>query len=114
MEDLARRNCVPCEGTAPMTVKEAETFLRRIPEWTRSSGSIEREFRFKTYREGLEYAYAVGKLAELQGHHPDILIGWRKVRLTFSTHIIKGLSENDFVMAAKSEREYRKNSGRSH
>ncbi len=95
-----------------MTREEARTFLHIVPGWILSDGSIEREFRFKTYRAGLEFAYSVGKIAEQQDHHPDIFVGWRKVRLTLSTHVIKGLSENDFIMAAKSELEYQKFAGR--
>lgn len=70
--------------------------------------SIERDFRFKTYRSGLDFAYVVGNIAEEQNHHPDIWIGWRRVKLSLSTHAIKGLSKNDLIMAAKCELEYRK------
>ena len=69
---------------------------------------IEKEFRFDSYLKGLEFAYDVGKIAEAQDHHPDILIRWRRVKLSLSTHSVKGLSENDFIMAAKSELEYSK------
>lgn len=87
---------------------EVEKALRDLPGWTQVGETIEKRFRFKSYLAGLDFAYAVGKIAEEQNHHPDILIGWRRVELTFSTHSIKGLSANDFIMAAKSELEYGK------
>lgn len=106
--DLASGTCVPCRGTKPLSKEMAESRLRELPGWTLSNGVIEKEFRFKSYRDGLDFAYAVGKVAEEQDHHPDILIRWRRVRLMLSTHVIKGLSLNDFIMAAKSELEYQK------
>ncbi len=108
LSELAARTCVPCNGTEPMTKHEAELALRDFPEWTLLNSSIVKEFRFKSYTEGLNFAYAVGKTAEVQDHHPDIEIKWRRVKLVFSTHVIKGLSMNDFIMAAKAELEYEK------
>ena len=106
LADLASGTCVPCKGTKPLSREMAESHLRELPGWTLLNGTIEKEFRFKSYRAGLDFAYVVGKIAEEQDHHPDILIRWRRVRLTLSTHVIKGLSQNDFIMAAKSELEY--------
>ncbi len=91
-----------------MTRSEIEHALRGLAGWTLGGDSIEREFRFKSYLGGLDFAYAVGKMAEEQDHHPDVLIGWRRVKLTLSTHSIKGLSQNDFIIAAKVELEYPK------
>ena len=91
-----------------MTPEAAMTLLKDLPGWELSNDSIQREFRFKTYRAGLEFAYAVGMIAEEQDHHPDTWVGWRRVKLIFSTHVIEGLSQNDFIMAAKSEVEYLK------
>jgi len=108
IDDLAARKCVPCKGTSPLTRSKAEHALQEIPGWKLVESSIQKEFRFKTYRDGLEFGYAVGETAEEQDHHPDILIRWRRVQLTLSTHVIKGLSQNDFIMAAKSELEYQK------
>ena len=70
-------------------------------------GSIEKEFRFRSYLGGLAFANEIGQTAEKEDHHPDILIKWRRVRITLSTHSVKGLSENDFILAAKSELKYR-------
>jgi 4a-hydroxytetrahydrobiopterin dehydratase len=89
-----------------MTRLEADRFLKVLPGWILKDGSIEKEFGFKSYTDGLDFAYSVGKIAEEQEHHPDILIRWRRVKLTLSTHSVKGLSENDFILAAKSELRY--------
>ena len=103
---LASGRCVPCNDAKPFTVEEAGERLKDLPGWLLQSGSIQKEFRFKSYLNGLEFAYSLGKIAELENHHPDLFIGWRRVRVTWSTHAINGLSQNDFVMAAKSELEY--------
>ncbi len=84
--------------------------LASLPGWRLTDGRIEKEFRFKSYLAALDFAYAVGKLAEEQDHHPDITIGWRRVKLLFTTHVITGLSMNDFIMAAKSQLEFEKHS----
>jgi len=81
--------------------------MRSLPGWNLVDGSIEKEFRFTSYLDGLAFANEIGKIAEEQDHHPDIVIKWRRVKLTLSTHSVKGLSENDFIVAAKSELKYR-------
>jgi len=108
IRDLASGKCVPCKDAKPYTVEEAEERLKDLQGWVLGSGSIQKEFRFKSYLGGLEFASSLGKIAELENHHPDLFIGWRRVKVVFSTHAIKGLSQNDFVMAAKSELEYSK------
>ena len=95
----------------PFTVDEAREALKPLSGWTIKGGTIEKEFRFKSYLGGLNFAYSLGKLAESENHHPDLFIAWRRVRVVLSTHAIKGLSQNDFVMAAKAELEYSKTSG---
>jgi 4a-hydroxytetrahydrobiopterin dehydratase len=107
LEELASKTSVERRGVPPMTVPEAGQLLRVLKGWTLRNGSIEKEFQFKSYLDGLDFAYSVGKIAEEQNHHPDILIKWRRVKLTLSTHSVKGLSENDFIVAAKSEIKYR-------
>ena len=89
-----------------MAKVEAQKHLLHLPGWLLSDNKIEKEYNFKTYLEGLNFANKIGHIAEEQDHHPDIVIGWRRVTLTLTTHSIKGLSENDFIMAAKAEREY--------
>jgi 4a-hydroxytetrahydrobiopterin dehydratase len=105
---LASGKCVPCNDAKPFTVEEAGERLRDLPGWILQSGSIQKEYRFKSYLAGLDFGYSLGKIAELEDHHPDLFIGWRRVKVVWSTHAIKGLSQNDFVMAAKSELEYSK------
>jgi len=105
---LASGNVVPCNDAKPFTVEEANARLKDLPGWVLQSDSIQKEFRFKSYLAGLDFAYLVGKVAELENHHPDLFIGWHRVKVVFSTHAIKGLSQNDFVMAAKSELGYSK------
>jgi len=90
-----------------MTPREAGQMLQALKGWTLKDGSIEKEYTFKSYLDGLDFAYTVGKIAEEQNHHPDILIKWRRVKLTLSTHSVKGLSENDFIVAANAELKYR-------
>ena len=89
-----------------MSTAAAKQYLSDLPGWSLFEDKIEKEYRFKTYLDGLDFAYKMGHIAEEQDHHPNILIGWRWVKLTFSTHSIKGLSENDFIMAAKADKEY--------
>ena len=108
MTNLALRKCVPCDGkTPPMTKEDAQKYLQELPGWTLNDDQIDREFKFKAYLDGVEFAYSLGKTAEKEDHHPDILIKWRRVKVTLTTHAIKGLSENDFIMAAKAEEIYR-------
>ena len=107
IEELALETCVERKGISPMARREAEQLLRVLPGWVLAEGSIEKEFRFKSYLDGLDFAYSVGKIAEEQNHHPDILIKWRRVKLILSTHSVKGLSQNDFIVAARSELKYR-------
>jgi 4a-hydroxytetrahydrobiopterin dehydratase len=105
---LAAGKITSCKDAKPFDLEEATKRIGDLPGWSVGSDSIKKQFRFKSYLAGLEFAYAVGKIAEREDHHPDILIRWRRVELTFSTHSIKGLSQNDFIMAAKSELEYPK------
>ena len=89
-----------------MSREEVEKYLKHAQGWNIIDNRIEKEFKFPSYLNGPEFAYNVGKIAEQEGHHPDVLIRWRRVKLALTTHVIKGLSENDFIMAAKAEQEY--------
>ena len=106
LQELANRNCRSCKGIPPISAEEAQQSIKSLPGWKLLASGIEKEYKFKTYLEGLDFANKIGHIAEGQDHHPDILIGWRRVKLTLTTHSIKGLSENDFIMAAKAETEY--------
>jgi 4a-hydroxytetrahydrobiopterin dehydratase len=108
---LASGKVVPCGDAKPFTAEEANARLKDLPGWVLQSGSVQKEFRFKSYLAGLEFGYSLGKIAERENHHPDLFIGWRRVKVVLSTHAIKGLSQNDFVMAAKSELEYDRSIG---
>lgn len=106
LKELAARACVERTGS-PLTRQEVEHYMKSLPGWNLKNGSIEKEFRFMSYLDGLAFASEIGKIAEEQNHHPDILIKWRRVKLTLSTHSVRGLSENDFIVAARSELKYR-------
>jgi 4a-hydroxytetrahydrobiopterin dehydratase len=104
MTALAEKECVPCKGGVP-PVKGQD--LARLKEQLNSNWKVvnehhlEREYKFKDFREALDFTNKVGELAEAQGHHPDIYLAWGKVKLTMWTHKIDGLTESDFVFAAK-------------
>lgn len=106
MEDLANRTCVPCKGgVPPLGGEEIEGLARRLPEWeVVDMHHLRREFLFKDFRETLDFVNRVGALAEEQGHHPDISFGWGRAEIAIHTHVINGLTESDFVLAAKVER----------
>ena len=104
---LVQKSCVPCRGgVPPLGLAEAENLRRQVPSWELSEGAlrIERTFRFKNFRESLAFVNGVGELAESEGHHPDVCFGWGYATVTLFTHKIKGLHENDFIMAAKIDR----------
>lgn len=104
MSELARKKCVPCEEDFPaMTREQAGDFMPHVPGWelAEDGKSITRPYTFKDFRSALDFTNQVGELAEEEGHHPDIELSWGKVRLLLSTHSADGLSENDFVLAAK-------------
>jgi 4a-hydroxytetrahydrobiopterin dehydratase len=89
------------KGTAPLSQKEAEELMRDIPQWSLADKEIRREFRFKDFRQAMDFVNRVAALANEQDHHPDIFISYNKVQLTISTHKIGGLSLNDFIVAAR-------------
>jgi len=91
-----------------MSKEDAQRYVREFPGWTLGDDSIAKDFKFSTYLDGFKFAYSLGKKAEEEGHHPDILIKWKRVGVTLSTHSIKGLSENDFIMADRAEQIYRR------
>ncbi len=101
---LAEQKCIPCEGgVMPLTIAQAQALLKETPGWALSNEvrSITRAYTFKNFAEALVWVNRIGAIAETEGHHPDIALSWGKVVVTLSTHSIGGLSENDFVLAAK-------------
>jgi 4a-hydroxytetrahydrobiopterin dehydratase len=103
MSDLASKTCVPCRGgVPPLAGKELEALAKQVPEWKVVNGHhIVRKFTFPDFRQALTFANKVGEIAEQQGHHPDILLSWGKAEITTWTHKIDGLTESDFILAAK-------------
>jgi 4a-hydroxytetrahydrobiopterin dehydratase len=106
MSDLAERQCVPCRGgVPPLKGDELNSFAAQLPGWeVVNEHHLRKHFEFKNFRESLDFVNRVGELAEDQGHHPDICFGWGKAEITIWTHKIDGLTESDFVLAAKIDR----------
>jgi len=101
---LTQKKCVACEGMVdPFVREEAEVLLKQIKDWQLAGDvkSISKEFVFKNFADALAFANKVGAIAEDEGHHPDLTVAWGKVGVHLTTHAIHGLSENDFIMAAK-------------
>jgi 4a-hydroxytetrahydrobiopterin dehydratase len=104
---LSEMRCVACEGgVSPLADQEVARLLADTPKWHADGNiSLSRSFVFKDFKEALSFVNAVGALAEEEGHHPDLnLFGYKNVLVTLSTHAIGGLSENDFIVAAKIDR----------
>jgi 4a-hydroxytetrahydrobiopterin dehydratase len=109
MSSLADKTCVPCRGgTPPLKGKELANIHRQLPEsaqWKAvEEHHLTRAYKFPDFRSALAFVNKVGDLAEEQGHHPDILLGWGKVEITTWTHAVNGLTESDFILAAKIDR----------
>ena len=108
MSELAQKSCIPCKGGhPPLKGEELKILLEKLGNgWNLiEEHHLEKEYSFKDFREGLNFTMKVGELAENQGHHPDIYLAWGKVVLTIRTHKIDGLTESDFIFAAKADRE---------
>jgi 4a-hydroxytetrahydrobiopterin dehydratase len=104
---LASKTCTPCRGgVPPLTRDEAERHRRETPDWQilGDPQRIERRFKFKDFAEAFGFVTKAAELAEAEGHHPDIIFGWGYATVSLHTHKIKGLHENDFIMAAKLDR----------
>jgi len=103
MSSLASKTCVPCRGgVPPLKGKELEALQQQVPQWkVINEHHITRAFTFPDFKQALDFVNRVGTVAEAQGHHPDILLTWGKAEITLWTHKIDGLTESDFIMAAK-------------
>lgn len=103
MLDLAAQTCVPCRGgVPPLTVSEQKELLGQTPGWTVvDEHHLRREYAFPDFSSGLKFVNLIGAVAETQGHHPDIVLAWGRVEVTMWTHKIDGLTQSDFIMAAK-------------
>ena len=104
MKKLFQKKCIPCDSsTASLKTNEVETFLLELgDDWQLIEQQyLKREFKFPNFRIALDFANKIGKIAEEENHHPDIFLSWGKVEVKIWTHSINGLSENDFILAAK-------------
>ncbi|MDX6613096.1 MAG: 4a-hydroxytetrahydrobiopterin dehydratase [Blastocatellia bacterium] len=103
MSDLARRDCVPCRGgVPPLAADEVLSLLKELDRWeVIQNHHLIKSYTFKDFAEALSFVNRVALLSEEQGHHPDICFGWGKVEVSIWTHKIDGLTESDFVLAAK-------------
>lgn len=103
--DLIAKHCVPCEGgTPPLSETEEQKFHKKTPDWLLlhdGNHKLRRQFTFKDFKQAMEFVNHVADVAQAEGHHPDIYIFYNKVQLDLFTHAVGGLSENDFIMAAK-------------
>lgn len=104
MGNLSNQKCIPCEGdTKPLTYSQYSKYLGMINNWdVLDQVKIEKKFKFKNFKEAIRFVNEVSDIAEREQHHPDIYLhSYNKVRITLSTHAIKGLSINDFILASK-------------
>ena len=101
--DLASRSCVPCHGGVPrLGAAEIEHFMRELRGWeVVDEHHLKKAYAFPNFRQSLALVNRIGEVAEAEGHHPDICFGWGRVDVTIYTHAIDGLSESDFILAAK-------------
>ena len=96
------RKCIPCEGgIPPLNDKQIQDELSNLKGWVLRKNIIEKDFTFETYLDGLNFAYSVGQLAEEEGHHPEMCLGYKRLVIKLTTFAIGGLSENDFILASK-------------
>jgi 4a-hydroxytetrahydrobiopterin dehydratase len=102
MDDLATRKCVPCEGGAmPYGDAQAKAMLRSLKGWIIENNTLVKLYPFTNYYQTMAFVNALAWLSHREDHHPDLLVGYNKCRIEYTTHAIGGLSENDFICAAK-------------
>ncbi len=101
--DLASRHCKPCEGGQPLDLDSARKLLDQLDGWKldESGKEIRRSFEFKNFHETMAFVNAVAWVAHREDHHPDLLVGYKRCVVRYSTHAVDGLSDNDFICAAK-------------
>ncbi|BBJ00087.1 putative pterin-4-alpha-carbinolamine dehydratase [Ferrigenium kumadai] len=100
--DLTTKTCKPCEGgTAPMTPQEADKLLKQLDGWQQYDHIISKTYRFKNYYETIAFVNAVAWMTHREDHHPDLKVTYNSCQVEYTTHSIHGLSENDFICAAK-------------
>ena len=104
MNELAQKRCKPCEGgTQPFTAEEAKKLLRNLNGWGIENGRLAKTFNFPNYYETMAFVNGLAWISHREDHHPDLAVGYNKCRVEYCTHAIGGLSENDFICAAKAD-----------
>ena len=106
MSDLLNKKCVPCEGgVLPFDISEIHKYQKKVDGWEileeKKIFFLQKKFNFKNFKESQKFINKVGEISESEGHHPDISFGWGYAGVKITTHAIEGLSENDFILAAK-------------
>jgi 4a-hydroxytetrahydrobiopterin dehydratase len=104
MNELAKKKCTPCEGgVAPMSAQQAQAMLKSLKGWIIEDGKLVKVYPFTNYYQTMAFVNALAWVSHREDHHPDLLVGYNKCRVEYSTHAIDGLSENDFICAAKAD-----------
>ena len=107
MNDLLNKKCAPCEGgLSPFDISEIHKYQKKVDGWEiikdeKKIFFLNKKFKFKNFLDSQNFINKVGEISESEGHHPDILFGWGYAKIKITTHAIEGLSENDFILAAK-------------
>ena len=107
MDDLLKKKCAPCEGgVVPFDTSEIQKYQKKVDGWdivknNKNIFLLEKNFKFKNFKDSQEFINKVGEISEEEGHHPEIIFGWGYAKINITTHAIEGLSENDFILAAK-------------
>ena len=104
MEELAKRKCRPCEGgVAPYSAEQAKELLGQLKGWILEDGKLVKLYPFRNYHDTMAFVNALAWISHREDHHPDLRVGYNQCRVEYSTHAIGGLSENDFIYAAKAD-----------
>ena len=112
MNDLLQKKCVPCEGgVSSLNLKEIHKYQKKVDGWNVKKNKneiyfLEKSFKFKNFLNSQDFVNEVGEISENENHHPDILFGWGYAIIRITTHAIEGLSENDFILAAKIDKKF--------
>ena len=108
MNDLVKKHCKPCEGgTLPYNAQQTKEMLKQLKAWIVEDGKLVKLYPFKNYYETMAFVNALAWVSHREDHHPDLQVGYNKCRVEYSTHAIGGLSENDFICAAKADALFR-------
>ena len=104
MNELARKKCTPCEGgVAPMSAQQAQAMLKSLKGWIIEDGKLVKVYPFTNYYQTMAFVNTLAWISHREDHHPDLTVGFNKCRVEYATHAIGGLSDNDFICAAKAD-----------